>query len=137
MEIVKIEDPVFPKRQRDYLLLTIFLLSQHRQFKRARALVEGMAALDDMENDVILARGVLGFYEEEYALTIKCLDEVEARPPETSIDLKKHTEYQPMRDYLRARSHYLMGQETEAGAIVEKLTAPPQIKKRKKAKKRR
>ena len=110
-------------RQYDYLLLTIFVLSQHGHYERAGILVEGMIALGDTTREVILARAVLEFFKEHYAACLDCLDQIDAL--DSQAKFKETKETKRMRAYLRARCHFQSGDEEAARNIAKQLTSKP------------
>lgn len=120
--------PPLTSPQRDYLLLTVFVLGQHGHFDRAKALVDGLIELGDVADDVLLAQGVLAFFNNDFHQTIACLDELDTRADSIGTVKPKTNEAERMRRYLRARCFFQTGREEEATAIAAELSAPKKKK---------
>ncbi len=124
------EEETAARRENDYLLLTIFVLSQHGRYDRASRLVEGIIATGKMSREIILAKAVLEFFKEDYALALECLDELDAL--EQKLKFSESKEISQMRKYLRARCYFQSDDPAKASEIVRRYTAKPQNKKPKK-----
>lgn len=126
MQALQNTNPPLEDRQRDYLLLTVFVLGQHGHFDRAKALVDGLVALDDQGDDLLLAQAVLAFFADDFHKTITCLDTLDERTAALASPSKKETEAKRMRRYLRARCYFQTGKQEEASLIAADLSAAPE-----------
>ncbi|WP_341367304.1 hypothetical protein [Yoonia sp. BS5-3] len=113
--------PALTDRQRDYLLLTIFVFAQHGDHARAKQIVDGMLALGERSEKVFISQAVLEFFCGNHAEALRCLDHLD-QVAGTGKALDQDTKR--MRQYLRARCYYASGQQAEAQSIAAKLTAP-------------
>ena len=59
-----------PTRQRDFLLLNIFVLAQHGYIERAGVLADALHVLGDNSSEVTLARAVLRFFSQDWAAAL-------------------------------------------------------------------
>ncbi len=110
------------RRERDYLLVTIFVFAQHGAYDRAKTLVDAMLATGDETQDVLLAEAILSFFCDDFDLTLSCLDKLESRDGGTLATPSDDADR--MRVYLRARCHFAQGREADAKAIAATLTEP-------------
>jgi hypothetical protein len=90
-------------RQRDFLLLNIFVLVQHGYVGRAAVLAEAMHLLGDDSIEVLLARAVLRFSGREWAAALECLEELDRVDPIERFGSYRLTDRQRMRRYLKTR----------------------------------
>ncbi len=106
--------------QRDYLLMTIFVLVQNGKILAAKQIVDGLLALGERSTNVRTAEAVLAFLSEEYSFALNCLDRLDSdlREGEPLGDEVEH-----LLQYLRARCYYSVGRKREAGDIVAQITA--------------
>src|SRR5262249_41016357 len=93
-------------RQRDFLLLTIFVLTQHGYIERAITLAEAMHVLGDQSNEVALARAVLRFFSQDWNATLAHLDELDQLNPIERFGTYTMDHTQRLRRYLKARCFY-------------------------------
>jgi len=111
-------------RQRDYLMLTAFVLARHGYVERALILVEAMIALGERGERVDLARVVLKFLEKDYAGALADLDRLEdAAASQPGPSAPKSPETVRIRRYLRARCYCETGRRQEGEAIARALSA--------------
>ncbi len=76
-----------PVKQRDFLLLNIYVLAQNGFTERASALAEALHVMGDNSAGVTLARAVLGFFAQDWAAALACLDET--RPHRSDRTLRR------------------------------------------------
>lgn len=109
-------------RQRDYLLMTVFVFTQHGDYVRAKQIIDGMLAIGERSQKLLISQAVLEFFCGNYALALLCLDDLDRME-----DAKKSPdpESKRMRQYLRARCHYSSGRQAEAQDIAATLAAKP------------
>jgi hypothetical protein len=106
-------------KQRDFLLLSIFVLTQHGYTQRASTLAEALYALGDATPEAILARTVLRFFRGEWAAALTCLEELDRIDPIERFGPYTMSDRQRMRRYLKARCLFEMNQRVPARAAVE------------------
>ncbi len=110
------------RRERDYLLVTIFVFAQHGAYERAKTLVDAMLAIGDDTPEVLLAEAILSFFCDDFDLTLNCLDKLDARGGDAFG--APSDEIERMRVFLRARCHFVQGREADAKALAAVLTEP-------------
>lgn len=115
-------DTTLSRRERDYMLVTIFVFAQHGAFDRAKTLVNAMLATGDETSEVLLAEAILSFFCNDFDLTLSCLDKLDAQD-ETLFAIAQ-SDRARMRTFLRARCHFAQGREADAKAIAVALTEP-------------
>ena len=113
-------------RQRDYLMLTAFVLARHGYPERARTLAESLLALRADDDDAQLVCVVLRFLEKDYTAALAGLDHMDAG---TQSRDRTRPETIRMRRYLRARCYCETGRRQEGELIARALLPeepPPQ-----------
>jgi hypothetical protein len=118
-------DTTLSRRERDYLLVTIFVFAQHGAFDRAKTLVDAMLATGDETPEVLLAEAILSFFCEDFDLTLNCLDKLDAM--DETLFAIAHSDTARMRTFLRARCHFAQGREADAKAVAAALTEPKKL----------
>ncbi|MBB3950331.1 hypothetical protein [Aureimonas jatrophae] len=111
--------PPLSTRQRDFLLLNIFVQIQHGYRERAGVLAEALHHLGDRGPDVLLARAVLHFLGGRWQPTLSCLDELDRIAPTERFGFYRLTERQRMRRYLRSRCLFELNDTTRARDALE------------------
>lgn len=106
-------------RQRDFLLLTIFVLAQQGYVDRAGILAESLHLLGDASAETLLARAVLRFFAEDYAAALAVLEELDRLAPIERFGSYSLDERQRMRRYLKARCLHELGEPGRARDAVE------------------
>lgn len=100
---------VFTRRQRDFLLLNIFVLLQHGYVERAAALADAMYAAGDEGADVWLARAVLRFAAGNWREALDCLETLDRVDPIERFGAYRLSDRQRMRRYLKLRCLHEIG----------------------------
>jgi hypothetical protein len=108
-----------PTRQRDFLLLNIFVLAQHGYIERAGVLADALHVLGDGSSEVTLARAVLRFFEQNWSSALACLDELDRIDPIEKFGSYIMSDAQRMRRYLKARCFYELKEYPRARDVVE------------------
>lgn len=106
-------------RQRDFLLLTIFVLAQQGYIDRAGVLAEALHLLGDDSPATLLARAVLRFFAEDWAAALSVLDELDRLAPIERFGDYHLDERQRMRRYLKARCLFQLEDKARARDAVE------------------
>lgn len=107
------------RRQRDFLLLNIFVLARHGYVDRARVLADAMFELGEESAEVLLARAVLRFAEGQWADALEVLDSLDRIAPMERFGSYRLTDKQRMRRYLKTRSLYELGDKTRARDAID------------------
>lgn len=107
------------RRQRDFLLLNIFVLARHGYAERARILADAMFELGDESAEVLLARAVLRFSERKWAETLEVLDSLDRIAPMERFGAYRLTDKQRMRRYLKTRSLHELGDKARARDAID------------------
>lgn len=68
-------------RERDFLLLTIFVLAQQGYIDRAGLLAEALHLVGDTSDETLLARAVLRFFARDWEAALACLDDLDRQAP--------------------------------------------------------
>jgi hypothetical protein len=106
-------------RQRDFLLLTIFVLAQHGYTERAANLAEALYILGDDSAEVMLARAIMRFFAREWMPALTCLEELDRIDPIERFGRYTLTDRQRMRRYIKARCLYELRQTVRARDAIE------------------
>lgn len=96
-------EKVLTERQRDFVLLSVFVLVQHGYIERAGVLLESLYILGEDSAAVLVGRAVLRFYRRDWAGALACLEELDRTDPIERFGEYKLTERQRMRRFLKAR----------------------------------
>ena len=104
-------------RQRDFLLLTIYVLAQHGYMDRAGSLAEALYILGDDSAEVVLARAILRFFAREWMPALTGLEELDRIDPIERFGHYTLTDRQRMRRYIKARCLYELRQTGARDAI--------------------
>lgn len=107
------------ERSRDFLLLNIFVLTQHGYVDQAGTLAEALYELGDRTAEVLLARAVLVFFRKDWEGTLARLEELDRVEPIERFGQYRLNDRQRMRRYLRARCLYELGERGRARDAVE------------------
>jgi hypothetical protein len=91
------------RRERDFLLLNIYVLARHGYVDRAAVLAEALHLVGDSTPDVLLARAVLRFSVREWAAALACIEELDRVDPAERFGSYRLNERQRMRRYLKMR----------------------------------
>lgn len=108
-----------PGRQRDFMLLTIFVLTQHGYLDRAAILAEALFTMGESSSEVLLARAVLRFLKGDWLSALTCLEEVDRIDPIERFGQYKLTERQRMRRFIKARCLHELGETSRAKDAIE------------------
>jgi hypothetical protein len=106
-------------RQRDFLLLTIFVMAQHGYLERAASLAEALHMLGDDNVEVTLARTVLRFFSRDWSSALACLEDLDRIDPIERFGPYTMSDRQRMRRYVKARCLYELRQHIPARDAVE------------------
>lgn len=112
-------DTEIDDRTRDFLLLNIYVLSQHGYIEQAATLAEALSELGDGSAEVVLARAVLAFFRKDWRATLAALDELDRIDPIERFGHYRLNDRQRMRRYLKARSLHETGERTRARDAVD------------------
>lgn len=96
-------------RERDFLLLTVFVCMQHGQVGKASALAEALVRAGDDSREALLAQAVVTFARGDYETTLSVLSRLDRIDPIERFGKRNLTDRQRMRSYLRARSLHELG----------------------------
>lgn len=113
------DEPRLDARQRDFLLLTVFVLAQQGFVDRAGILAEALYLTGDATAEVLLARAVLRFFAQDWAAALACLEELDRLAPVERFGTYTLTERQRMRRYLKARCLFELDDRASAREAVE------------------
>ncbi len=112
------QDQLGPKH-REFLLLTIFVLTQHGLVERAKVLTDALIACGDSSSDVRLAEAVLTFFVGEHRETLHILEILDQIDPMERFGPQQLNERQRMRRYLRAKCLHELKNDAEATQAIE------------------
>jgi hypothetical protein len=107
------------RRERDFILLNIFVLAQQGYIDRAGVLAEALYLMEDRSADVLFARAIVRFFSGEWRETLSCLEELDREHPIERFGTYKLTERERMRRYLKARCLYELKERAGARDAVE------------------
>ena len=106
-------------RERDFLMLTVFVMAQQGYVDKAGVLAEALYTLGDYGPDVLLARAVLRFLAGEWAAALGCLEELDRLDPVERFGAYRLDHRQRMRRFLTARCRFELGDTEGARDAVE------------------
>lgn len=107
------------RRQRDFLLLNIFVLLRHGYVERARILADAMLAIGDESAEVHLARAVLLFSEKKWSEALEALEALDRIDPLERFGSYRLSDKQRMRRYLKTRCLYELGDQARVRDAIE------------------
>lgn len=106
-------------RHKDFLLLNIYILTQHGKYHEAFTLVSSMRVLGESSKDTLLAYTVLLFLLERYELALEGLRELDAVDPLEQFGKYVQSDEQTMRRYIKARCLYSLHDEEVAKDAID------------------
>ncbi len=106
-------------RERDFLLLNIYVLAQQGYIQKAGLLAEALYSIGDGSVEVLTARAVLRFFANEWAAALAVLDELDRVDPIERFGRYMMNDRQRMRRYLKARCLHELGETVRAKDAVE------------------
>lgn len=106
--------------ERDYLLLTLFVLVQQGYVDRAAAIAEAMQVMGEDGLELHAARAVLHFLRGEWRPALACLDDYDRADPVERFGSYRLSEMQRLRRYLRARCLHELGEPAQAREAIER-----------------
>lgn len=107
------------RKERDFLLLNIYVFARHGYIDRARILADALYLMGETGADVLLARAVTRFLMEEWAGTLAAIEELDRTDPIERFGAYQPSMKQRMRRYLKARSLHELGMGDNAGDALE------------------
>jgi len=110
---------VLSRKQRDFLLLNIFVLMRHGYVERARILADALNAIGDDSAEVHLARAVLQFAEGKWDRALESLEVLDRIDPVERFGSYRLTEKQRMRRYLKTRCLHELGDHIRARDAID------------------
>ena len=102
------QQPALTARERSYMMLAIFVRTQHLQFTAAERLADAMLALGDDGPDLRFARAVILFRQGRHAEVLAELRELDRIDPADGTAAAKSGERSRFRSYMRAKSCYAL-----------------------------
>lgn len=120
LELVPVDDGASARpsrltpRQRDFLLLNIFVLYRHGYAARARLLADALHAAGDDSAEVHFARAVLCFAAAEWQRTLDLLDLLDRINPMERFGDYRLNGRQRTRRYLKTRCLFELGDAPRA-----------------------
>lgn len=106
-------------RQRDFLLITIFVLAQQGYIDRAGLLAEALHLVGDDSAETLLARAVLRFFAGDWTAALGVLEELDLLAPIERFGSYRLDDRQRMRRYLKARCLFELQDKVRARDAVE------------------
>jgi hypothetical protein len=107
------------RKERDFLLLNVFVLVQHGYVDRAGLLAEALYQIGERTVEVLLARAVLRFMKSDWPSVLSCLEELDRIDPVERFGSYRLNERQRMRRYLKARSLHELNAKAGARDAVD------------------
>jgi hypothetical protein len=111
--------PALSRKQRDFLLLNIFVLMRHGYVERARILADALNAIGDDSAEVHLARAVLRFAESKWGEALESLEVLDRIDPLERFGSYRLTDKQRMRRYLKTRCLHELGDHARVRDAIE------------------
>lgn len=107
------------RRERDFLLLNIFVFAQHGYVGRARTLADALYLMGDSSAEVLFTRAVTRFLTQDWADTLRTLEELDRADPIERFGTYRPTPQHRMRRYMKARSLFALDLRDSAGDMLE------------------
>lgn len=107
------------RKERDFLLLNIYVFVQHGYVDRARILADSLYYMGDTSIEVLLARTVTRFLMRDWTGTLATLEELDHADPIERFGSYQPTWQQRMRRYLKARSLFELDMHDSADDALE------------------
>jgi outer membrane PBP1 activator LpoA protein len=111
--------PRLTRRQRDFLLLNIFVLLRHGYVERARVLAEALYRLGDDSVNVHLARAVLRFAAGDWQEALDVLERLDHVSPIERFGSYRLNEQQRARRYIKMKCFSEMGDQLRTRDALE------------------
>ncbi len=106
-------------RQRDFVLLLVYVLAQQGYVERAGVLLEALYLAGGPSSEVMLGRAILRFFKQDFTNALACLEELDRLDPLERFGQYRLTEAQRMRRYMKARCLYELNDGARAKEAVE------------------
>lgn len=107
------------RRERDFLLLNIYVFTRHGYFEQARILADALYLAGETGAEVLLARAVSRFLLREWTMALAALDELDRADPIERFGSYQPTPKQRMRRYLKARCLHELGMGENASDALD------------------
>lgn len=98
-------------QERDFVLLTLFVLVQHCEYEKASTIAEALIEAGDSSAEALLGHAVIAFCLQDYGTVLESLAQLDRVDPIERYGQREGTERERMRSYLRARSLHEKGEE--------------------------
>ena len=108
-----------PRDERDFILLSAFVLVQHGHIDRAGVLLESLYALGEYPREALVGRAILRFYKQDWRGALNCLEELDRFDPLERFGAYILTDRQRLRRYLKARCLFELGERESAREATE------------------
>lgn len=106
-------------RQKDFVMLTVYVLVQQGYVARAGVLLEALYLAAGASPEVMLGRALLRFFRRDFSNALSCLEELDRIDPLERFGQYRLTERQRMRRYMKARCLYELNEDIRARDAVE------------------
>ncbi|AEV38210.1 hypothetical protein PSE_3706 [Pseudovibrio sp. FO-BEG1] len=106
-------------RQRDFLLLSVYIMTQNCKYAEALTMVQGMMVMEDDSKEVLLARTILLFLLNRFDLALESLRELDLLDPLEQFGKYTRSDEQSMRHYIRARCLYTLHDADKAKDAID------------------
>ncbi|QUS54374.1 hypothetical protein [Pseudovibrio brasiliensis] len=106
-------------RQRDFLLLSVYIMTQNCKYAEALTMVQGMMVMEDDSKEVLLARTILLFLLNRFDLALESLRELDLLDPLEQFGNYTRSDEQSMRHYIRARCLYTLHDADKAKDAID------------------
>ncbi|MGJ0508136.1 MAG: hypothetical protein ACR652_13625 [Methylocystis sp.] len=106
-------------RERDFLLLTVYVLARQGYVARAAVLLEALHLASAPTAEVTLGRAILRFFKRDFSNALTCLEELDRIDPLERFGHYRLTERQRMRRYLKARCLFELNEVSRAREVLD------------------
>ncbi|WP_163850663.1 hypothetical protein [Pseudooceanicola aestuarii] len=100
--------PRLSRRERDYILLDIYVRMQHGRYEEARRLIDGLLALDQETPDILLARAIVQAMLGEDEAVLDTIRHLERIDPAEIVSGRAPGEKVRVRSFLKARAKFAL-----------------------------
>lgn len=104
---------------REFILLNVFVLTQHGYFDKASDLISSLMISGDTSKELLFAQAVVTFMRGDFPEALDHLDILDRVDPVERFGHYTLSEHQRMRRYMRARCLFEMGDVERSRDILE------------------
>lgn len=106
-------------REKDFVLLTVYVLAQQGYVARAGVLLEALHLASRPSADIMFGRAIVRFVKRDFSNALSCLEELDRLDPLERFGEYRLTERQRLRRYMKARCLFELNETGRAREILD------------------